>query len=163
FVERSLDAATVSAVGGGDENDASAQRALSEATGRTPGKGDATPELRGPEVVVLASGNLGLIYLMDAERRLSLEEISAPHPKLVGALRNHPHIGFVLAHSEQDGPVVLGASGAHFLESGRVQGDDPLAPFSPNAAAHLLRSSRFAHTPDLLVNSFYDAQLDEGC
>ncbi len=163
FVERSLHDASVSTVGGGDENDASATRAFSEATGRKLPHDDAEPTLREPEVVVLGSGNLGLVYLMDLERRLSLEEIDKRHPKLVGALRAHPHIGFVLVQSEADGPVVLGPSGARFLESERVDGDDPLAPFSPTAAAHLLRSSRFAHAPDILINSFYDAQLEEGC
>src|SRR5262249_23295393 len=95
--------------------------------------------------------------------RLSLQEIETRHPRLISALRAHPHIGFVVVHSEADGPVVLGASGARFLEAERVEGDDPLAPFSPTAAAHLLRSRRFAPAPDILINSFYDAQLEEGC
>ena len=38
-------------------------------------------------VVVLGSGNLGLIYLMEEPRRLTLEEIEARHPRLVPALR----------------------------------------------------------------------------
>jgi hypothetical protein len=114
-------------------------------------------------VVVLGSGNLGLIYLMESDRRLSLEEIDTLHPELIPALRRHPHVGFVLAHSQQDGPVALGRSGAHFLQKQRVEGEDPLAPFSANAPVHLLRSSRFAHAPDLLINSFYDEQLQEGC
>jgi hypothetical protein len=42
-------------------------------------------------------------------------------------------------------------------------GVDPLAGFSANAAAHLRRSDGFAHVADIMVNSFYDAQLDEGC
>ncbi len=120
-------------------------------------------DLREPEVVVLGSGNLGLIYLMDANRRLTLEEIEARHPRLVTALRTHPNIGFVLVHSAADGPVVLGPGGARYLQSDRVEGDDPLAPFSPNAKAHLARSSRFTNAPDLLINSFYDDQLEEGC
>jgi uncharacterized membrane protein YvlD (DUF360 family) len=163
LVERSLQAATVTDLGGGDENDASAQHAFSEATGRRMQPDDGRPHLSEPEVVVLGSGNLGLIYLMDVNRRLTLEEIEARHPRLVTALRTHPHIGFVLVQSEADGPVVLGPSGARFLQSGRVEGDDPLAPFSPNAAAHLLRSSRFTNAPDILINSFYDDQLEEGC
>ena len=163
FVERSLQEGTVTGVGGGDENDASAKHAFSEATGRRLGPDDHQPQLREPEVVVLGSGNLGLIYLMDANRRLTLEEIDERHPHLVTALRTHPNIGFVLVHSAADGPVVLGTAGARFLQSDRVEGDDPLAPFSPNAAAHLLRSSRFTHAPDILINSFYDDQLEEGC
>jgi len=45
------------------------------------------------QVVVLGSGNLGLIYLMEEKRRLALEEIEERHPRLVRALREHPHIG----------------------------------------------------------------------
>jgi len=163
FVERSLHEATVSAVGGGDENEASAKHAFSEATGRRLPQDGTEPKLDKPEVVVLGSGNLGLVYLMDAERRMSLEEIEKRHPRLVSALRAHPHIGFVMVQSEASGPVVLGATGARFLNDGHIEGDDPLAAFSLNAAAHLLRSSGFAHAPDILINSFYDAQLEEGC
>ena len=35
--------------------------------------------------------------------------------------------------------------------------------FSPNAPKHLLRTDGFPHVADLMVNSFYDPQLDEGC
>ncbi len=44
-----------------------------------------------------------------------------------------------------------------------MQGEDPLALFSANAARHLARSDGFEHAPDLFVNSFYDPQTDEGC
>jgi hypothetical protein len=100
---------------------------------------------------------------MDEPRRLTLEEIERLHPRLIPALREHPHVGFVVVRSERDGAVALGGSGKHFLEDGRVEGDDPLAAFSPTAARHLLRSANFAHAPDLYVNSFYDDELDEGC
>ena len=59
--------------------------------------------------------------------------------------------------------MALGARGANYLSEGRVEGEDPLAPFSPTAAAHLLRTDGFAHVADIMVNSFYDEQLDEGC
>jgi hypothetical protein len=58
---------------------------------------------------------------------------------------------------------VLGANGTSYLEEDRVEGEDPLAPFPPTAAQHLLRTNGFAHAPDLLVGSFYDPALDEGC
>jgi hypothetical protein len=58
---------------------------------------------------------------------------------------------------------VLGAKGARYLEDGRVEGEDPLAPFSPTAAQHLLRTDGFPHVADLMVGSFYDPELDEGC
>ena len=58
---------------------------------------------------------------------------------------------------------MLGARGIHHLADGRVEGVDPLAPFSPTAPRHLLRTDGFAHVADIMVGSFYDPQLDEGC
>jgi hypothetical protein len=49
------------------------------------------------------------------------------------------------------------------LATGRVEGEDPLAPFGANAPAHLLRSDSFEHVPDILVGSFYDPALEDGC
>jgi hypothetical protein len=100
---------------------------------------------------------------MEEKRRLTREEIEARHPRLLPALRDHPHIGWLLVHSEHDGPVVLGAHGTHYLEQSRVDGQDPLAPFSPNAPRHLMRTDGFAHVADIMVGSFYDPALDEGC
>jgi hypothetical protein len=61
------------------------------------------------------------------------------------------------------GAVILGPRGERRLEDGSVQGEDPLAPFSPTAERHLRRTDGFEHCPDLLVGSFYDPVLDEGC
>ena len=82
---------------------------------------------------MLGSGNLGLISLMEEPRRLTLEEIDERHPKLIPALREHPHVGWLLVRSSERGPVALGARGAHYLADGKVEGEDPLAPFSPTA------------------------------
>jgi hypothetical protein len=57
----------------------------------------------------------------------------------------------------------LGARGSHYLGESRVEGEDPLAPFSSTAARHLVRTDGFEHVADIMVNSFYDEQLDEGC
>jgi hypothetical protein len=111
----------------------------------------------------MGSGNLGLIYLMEEPRRLTLEEIDERHPDLLPALREHPHVGWLLVRSAEHGAVALGARGANYLAEGRVEGEDPLAPFSPTAARHLLRTDGFAHVADIMVNSFYDEQIDEGC
>ena len=69
-----------------------------------------------------ASGNLGLIYLTEWRRCASLEGIGERHGRLLACLRAHPHIGFVLAHSMEHGPVVLGVGAASFhdLLSGGV-------------------------------------------
>ena len=112
---------------------------------------------------MLGSGNLGLISLMEEPRRLTLEEIDERHPRLIPALRAHPHVGWLLVRSSERGPVALGSAGAHYLAEGAVEGEDPLAPFAPNAPRHLLRTDGFAHVADIMVGSFYDPDLEEGC
>jgi len=161
LVERSSENATVSRMASGDENDVGAQHAVAEATGRSTDGSEPQPEHE--QVVVLGSGNLGLVYLMEAKERLSLEEINERHPRLVPALVGHPHVGFVLVRSRERGAVVLGAGGSHALDQGRIEGEDPLASFSTNAPAHLRRTDSFANAPDILVNSFYDDELEQGC
>jgi uncharacterized membrane protein YvlD (DUF360 family) len=161
LVSRSLAAGSVTALAAGDESEAMVGHAVKEATGAAPTEGPSGTDLT-DEAVVLASGNLGLVYLLAEPRRLTLEEIEERHPRLISALREHPHVGFLLVQSA-DGAVVLGARGAHYLATDSIEGEDPLAPFSPNAARHLLRTDGFPHAADIVVNSFYDAQLDEGC
>ena len=165
LVDRTIERGAVAPLAAGDEHDAAVSQAVREATGRSASRDRAEPRPgRGDGgVVVLGSGNLGLIYLMDAPRRLALEEIDERFPRLVETLRRHPHVGFVLAHSDARGPVALGPAGAHYVTEGDVEGDDPLAAFSPNAPRHLGRTDGFAHAPDLMVNSFYDAGLEQGC
>src|SRR5262249_39823405 len=41
------------------------------------------------------------------------------------------------------------------------EGEDPLAPFGPNAKHHVARTNAFPHCPDIMVNSRYWADLDE--
>ena len=115
------------------------------------------------DVVVLGSGNLGLVYLMESKERLTLEQIEQRHPKLIPALREHPHVGWLLVASERDGALVLGPRGTRYLEQERVEGEDPLEHFSPTAWKHLLRTHGFPHVADIMVGSFYDPVLDEGC
>ena len=100
---------------------------------------------------------------MEATHRLTLEELLERHPRLLTALREHPHVGWLLVHSAERGAVVLGPAGTSYLEEGRVEGEDPLAAFSPTAAQHLLRTDGFPHVADIMVGSFYDPVLDEGC
>ncbi|HET7743259.1 MAG TPA: phage holin family protein [Gaiellaceae bacterium] len=165
LVERSLESGEVSDFSGGDEQSSMVGHALTEATGRTEKEAKKRPknDVSDRQIVVLGSGNLGLVYLMEEKRRLTLEEIDDRHPRLIPALTEHPHVGWVLVRSEQHGPVALGARGAHYLTHGRVEGEDPLAPFSPNAPQHLRRTDGFEHVADLMVGSFYDPDLDEGC
>ena len=161
LVERSLSQGDVEGIAGGDEQNSMVGHALSEATGKKQKR--PKNDVSDRDVVVLGSGNLGLIYLMEERRRLTLEEIEARHPQLLPALREHPHVGWLLVRSSDHGAVALGARGAHHLAEGRVEGEDPLAAFSPNAPEHLLRTDGFEHVADIMVGSFYDPDLDEGC
>ena len=145
---------------GGDENDTAVGQAVNEATGRS---GDQEHGIERRAAVVLGSGNLGLVYLMEEKRRLSAEEIEERHPDLIPALTAHPHIGFLLMRSAQHGAIAVGSGGTHYLATGRIEGEDPLEPFSANAAAHLRRTDGFEHVADIMVNSFYDPDLEQGC
>jgi uncharacterized membrane protein YvlD (DUF360 family) len=161
LVEAALSHGRVRALEAGDENAGGVGRALSEATGRA--AHDEPERPRDREAIVLGSGNLGLIYVMDSPQRLTLEEIRARHPALIEALCAHPHIAWTLVRSAEDGPVALGRHGMHRLADGRVDGEDPLAGFGPNAARHLRRTDGFPHVADIMVGSFYDPVTEEGC
>jgi uncharacterized membrane protein YvlD (DUF360 family) len=163
LVERSLAKGKVAEMAGGDEQNDMVGHALGEATGRTQKQKRPKNDVSGESVVVLGSGNLGLVYLMEERRRLTLEELNDRHPELIPALRSHPHVGWILVRSAERGAVAVGANGAHYLAEGRVEGEDPLAAFSPNAPRHLLRTDGFAHVADIMVGSFYDPELEEGC
>jgi uncharacterized membrane protein YvlD (DUF360 family) len=162
LVERSLAVGAVAEFAGGDEQSAMVGHALGEATGRAEKKRPKN-DVSDRQVVVLGSGNLGLVYLMEQRRRLTLEEIDELHPELIGALREHPHVGWLLVRSSQRGPLVLGGGGELRLADGTVDGENPLANFSPTAATHLLRTDGFEHVADIMVGSFYDPEVDEGC
>ncbi len=126
------------------------QQALEQATGEDR-----------PELIVLASGCLGLISFPRVEGRLTLEQIEAAHPGLVATLAADQGIGWVMARSEHDGAVVLGVNGSYRLSDDRVVGINPLAHFGANAADHLRRHDSFVHCPDLLVSGAYYPEQDE--
>jgi uncharacterized membrane protein YvlD (DUF360 family) len=124
---------------------------------------EATPTADGelPELSVMASGCLGLVSFPRLPGRVTLEQIEALYPELIPALRDHPGIGFILVRSAADGALAIGAGGVHHLDSGRVEGEDPLAPFGPNAARHLRRTDGFPHCADLMINSTLWPQFGE--
>jgi putative membrane protein len=114
-----------------------------------------------PEVVVCTSGNLGLIYFTAHPERLTLEDLSAEFPGVVERLASHEGIGFLLVHSEQHGPIAIGRRGLHYLETGRVEGSDPLEPFGARATRYLRRIAGFSNIGDIVVNSMYDPDTGE--
>ena len=113
------------------------------------------------DVIVLASGNLGLIYFTDWPERMNYEQINDAFPDVIQGLVAHEGISFIMVRSEQDGPLVIGDRGIHFLDSGQIEGQDPLATFTPNAADHLRRSDSFPHVADIMVNSLFNPQTGE--
>ena len=85
---------------------------------------------------------------MEAQRRLTLEELDERHPKLIPALRAHPHVGWLLVRSAEQGPVVLGAArGATTSPTAGSRATIRSAAFSPGAPGHLLRTDGFATSP----------------
>lgn len=114
-----------------------------------------------PEISVMASGCLGLVTFPRLPGRVTLEQIQDRFPDLLPTLTGHEGIGFVLVRSQADGPVVLGARGRHLLATGEIEGEDPLAPFGPNAARHVARTDGFSRCPDLVLNSTYWAETDD--
>jgi hypothetical protein len=107
------------------------------------------------DLVVLGSGNLGLVYSREPHR-LVLEEIDERWPKLIPGLATAPGIGFVAVQSRAQGHVVIGAHGSRRLEDGVVDGIDPLLPFGGHAAWALLRAMEMPSAPDIYVNSEVD-------
>ncbi|MFE7170592.1 alkaline phosphatase family protein [Streptomyces sp. NPDC057616] len=114
------------------------------------------PAGRRSEPLVLASGNLGLVSFPDVPHRMSKEEIDARHPALLTTLANHPGIAFLLVRSEEHGGVVLGAYGAEIPLDMLDDKPGPLEVFGPGAADAVRRTHSFAHTADIMVNSFHD-------
>lgn len=122
-----------------------------------------TKKAKDSELIVMGSGNLGLIYLTQWSERLSYEEIVMLFPDLIPGLVKHSGIGFILVDSISNGGMVIGQDGIYYLDSDRVVGENPLENFGENAAKHLKRQNSFKNMPDILVNSFYDAEYNEVC
>jgi uncharacterized membrane protein YvlD (DUF360 family) len=123
------------------------------------GGDDAGDEI--PEVVVMASGCLGLVTFAREPGRVTLERLDEMYPRVVPTLRDHPGVGFLMVRSEHHGAVAIGARGTNFLDEDRVDGEDPLAPFGSNAARHLRRTDGFPHCADIMLNSTYWRATDE--
>jgi uncharacterized membrane protein YvlD (DUF360 family) len=114
------------------------------------------------EVVVTSSGNLGHVYFAQVPERLTVEQIAVAYPGLVEALVGHPGVEFLIVVSETRGPIVIGKHGIRELDPDIVvEGDDPLAPFTPHTAGFLCRLARFPHSGDVMVMGKYDASTGQ--
>lgn len=128
-----------------------------ERTGAT----DGDAESADAGVVVLASGNLGLISFTEFPERMSLEQINAEFRSVLPGLQAHEGIGLIMVRSETDGGLIIGRSGVYYLDQDIVTGKDPLLPYGANAARHLRRTNGFANAPDILVISMVDPETGE--
>ncbi|UJP38726.1 alkaline phosphatase family protein [Cellulomonas palmilytica] len=149
-----LNALLTSVVGSGGS------RAVGPDAGRASGRvrDAATPEP--PEVVVVGSGNLGLVWFPRVDHRLVLEELQERWPALVPGLAARPGVGAVVVDTRARGLVAIGPRGLVLLEpdpdadpADAVEGEDPLAPYGPRGRADLARAARLPHTGDLLLVS----------
>ena len=126
-------------------------------------KQQSTKRVKDSELIVLGSGNLGLIYLTQWSERLTYEEIVMLFPELIPGLVRHSGIGFILVNSITNGGMVIGSDGIYYLDSDKTVGENPLKGYGKNAAKHLKRQNSFENMPDILVNSFYDEKNEEVC
>ena len=114
-----------------------------------------------PGVVCVVSGHTAMVSFTELPGRVPIEVIERRWPHLLPALVDHPGVGFLLVHSEEFGPVVLGRDGLHRLDSGVVIGEDPLAPYGEHAARLVARTSTFPHCADVMINSRIDPATEE--
>jgi len=114
-----------------------------------------------PDLIAIASGNLGLVYFPRLPGRVTLEQLAAAYPGLVDALARHPGIGAMLIGSESNGSLVIGSAGIHYLDDDRVEGVDPVAQYGPAAVRAIRRLDGLQHVPDLSVISMYDPVFEE--
>ena len=112
------------------------------------------------DVVVCASGNLGLVYFTSTPGRLAREEIEARYPGLIEALVHHPGIGVVVVRS-REGLLAIGADGTNFIEEGRPTGRDPLAVYGSRASEGLRVLAGFENSGDMIVIGTFDPATQE--
>ena len=108
------------------------------------------------QFLVFGSGNLGLIYVSGETQRLTVDDLAARFPALLPGLVAHPGIAFAVVDTVEHGPVAIGAHGEHRVREGVIVGQDPLAPFGPEAPGFVLRAATMPEAPDIYVNSLLD-------
>jgi uncharacterized membrane protein YvlD (DUF360 family) len=116
--------------------------------------GAALPEL--PEVAVVGSGNLGMVWFPREPRRLTGDEVRERWPGLLPGLVANPAVGVVVERGAGGEVRAHGRGGSRDLRSGEVVGEDPLAGHGSRAAADLLRVAGLEDAGDLVLVSRVD-------
>ena len=135
LVRRSVEASAVRAESGEDESRTNVGVAFDEATGQGDASGakrSSKKDVSGEDVVVLGSGNLGLVYLLDEPRRMTREEIDERHPGLLPALSRTSTSASCSSARRRTGPSYSAAA---------------VRAFSPTAASRERTRSRASHPP----------------
>lgn len=112
------------------------------------------PEL--PEVAVVGSGNLGMVWFPREPRRLTGDEVRARWPSLLPGLVAHPAVGVVVERGADGRVRAHGRTGSRDLRTGEVVGEDPLAAYGSRAAADLERVAGLEDAGDLVLVSRVD-------
>ena len=113
------------------------------------------------QTIVLASGNLGLIYFTDWSSRMTYEQIEDAFPGLLNELAHHDGIGFIMVNSNIYGTIVLSNDSVFYLDREEYYGEHFLDKFGDNTIQKLKRTDNFEYVPDILVNSAYDEDFNE--
>jgi hypothetical protein len=113
------------------------------------------------DLVLVAGGNLALLYFNASKERLTLEQITELYPDLVDALANHPGIGVLIVRSGEHGLLCVGKDGIHYLDEERVEGVDPLAIYGEYAVTAVKRLDEIEYVGDIAVISQYDPETEQ--
>ncbi len=109
-----------------------------------------------PDLAVIGSGNLGMVWFPRLAERPSLDVINERWPRLVPGLALTPGVGVVLVRGSHGDPLVFGPRGLHNLASGAIEGEDPLTPYAVRTADDLRRVAGLPDSGDLILLSTVD-------
>src|SRR5262249_26301944 len=113
------------------------------------------------KTVVCASGNLAHIYFADHNEALTLEEIGTAYPTVAKALINHPGISFIAVRSRNHGLLAMSKHGIYFLDTNKVEGENPLRNFGVHAPQHVKTLMTYPDSGDIVVNSLFNPMSGE--
>ena len=163
LVERSLEDGRVAGFAGGDEQSAMVQHAVDEATGRKERKRPKN-DVSDRQVVVLGSGNLGLVYLMEepAPAHARGDRASGIRGSSRRCASTRTSAGCWCARPST-APSCSGRAARRYLtraaSRARIRWRRSRRPRRGTCSAR----DGFAHVADIMIGSFYDPMLDEGC
>ena len=123
---------------------------------------DKDPHASEAKPTVLASGNLGLIYLPEGDRRLTVEEIEqSPSEAAVLGYSNTLASGSCRCSRPTTARWCSGRRVAGTSTAARSRATTRCAPFGPGAIEMVAKAAGYSNAADVMVNSLYDVERDE--